>query len=250
MVCFSAIEKRNQLTVITRSVVFLCLALTCMDVTGQAKAKKQSARSPQPAIPVNIREHLRVFDNRTPGDNYRMSLCADVPDNKKPLRIARQQETGHVFIILQKIGAGNDTSNRVFGFYPKNGLQTLFFKRTKSVIKDNSLREYDVEISRELTAAQFDTVMSRAIALGTKRYHMNRFNCYDYAMGIFNSVAGEHPLPVVHVRFPFIFGRGGSPCSVYKSFRQLIDTSSVWRSSIVFDELVAPNSTNWKISQP
>jgi hypothetical protein len=159
------------------------------------------------------------------------------------MRVVRRQETGHVFLVLQKINPGTDTINRVFGFYPRKGLQTLFFKRTKSVIKDNSYRVHDVQISRELTLSEFDTVMSKAIDLAIRKYHMNRFNCYDYAIEIFNSVAGNHSLPLVYVRFPFIFGRGGSPCSVFKNFSELVKSGSYWKESISFGEMNAPAST-------
>lgn len=217
------------------------LASHCLSATGQGKGRGTVDHPDFPALAVDVKEYLGVFELRPKNAVYSIRICADVPDDSRPMRIAKQQETGHVFVVLQQIN-GVDTTNRVFGFYPKHGLQTLFFKRTRSVIKDNSYRQYDVAIWRDLTAAQFDTVVKRAVELSEKRYHMNRFNCYDYALGIFNSVAGVHALPVVHVRFPFIFGRGGSPCSVYKSFKQLIEAGSFWTHLISFGHQVAPIS--------
>jgi hypothetical protein len=214
------------------------------NLNAQQGAKKSSNAEKFPATNVDIRQELEIFHDKKPGDSFWLILCADVPDNRKPMRVARQQETGHVFIILQKINTVNDTTSRVFGFYPRKGLQTVFFRNTKSIIKDNSYREHDVQLSRELSSSEFDTVLAKAIEYSGKRYHMNRFNCYDYAIEIFNSVAGTHPLPLVYVRFPFIFGRGGSPCSVYKSFRELKDSGSYWKDAISFGELVAPISTD------
>ena len=205
-------------------------------------SKKSPAEDPFPAINIDIREHLKVFMDSAEGAIYRISICADVPNNKKPLQVAYHQETGHVFLVLQKISAANDTVSRVFGFYPKRGLQTLLFKKTHSRIKDNSLREHDAVISKELSAKQFDTVLSKAITYAGRKYHMNRYNCYDYALAIFNCAAGEVSLPVNHIRFPFIFGRGGSPCSVYKDLQKLLLSGPVWKPHIMFGELIAPVS--------
>src|SRR5678815_2814988 len=85
---------------------------------------------------IHIADELSVFDNGKTMATYRISVCADVPNDKKPWKVAFRQETGHVFLILQKI-SGIDTINKVFGFYPKSGLPVLFFKKIKSQIKDN-----------------------------------------------------------------------------------------------------------------
>ena len=221
----------------------LCFFYACCFSQQARNPKKSPPEEPFPAINVNIREHLKVFNESDDHATYHVSLCADVPNNKKPLQVAHHQETGHVFLILQMIRASNDTVRRVFGYYPRRGLPTLFFKKISSLIKDNSYREYDVEISKEITAEQFDTLLAKAATWAERKYHINKYNCYDYALQLFNIGAGENPLPVNHVRFPFIFGRGGSPCSIYKSLKELQVMGSAWTPYIKFGEMKAPVST-------
>lgn len=194
------------------------------------------------AYPVNLDDELEIFNNGAKNAVYRISVCADVPNNKKPWRVALQHQTGHVFLILQKINTA-DTISEVFGFYPKKGLPTLFFKKIKSKIKDNSKRAYDVEITKEVSAQEFDSILMKSVLCAQRIYHINKFNCYDYALEIFNSVAGPDPLPSTHVRFPFIFGKGGSPCSVYKDLKKLKESDAPWAPFIRFGNLVAPIST-------
>jgi hypothetical protein len=219
------------------AVFFISFLLPC-----RAQHAKSAETDEFEAYPIDIAEQLKVFQKTIPGAIYRIALCADVPNNAKPLQVAHNQETGHVFLILQMI-YGSDTTSEVFGFYPKRGLPVLFIKTIASKIKDNSRRDYDVEISKTITEAEFDEAILKAVFYGKKKYHINRFNCYDYAMTVFNAVAGNDPLPVVHVRYPFVFGKGGSPCGVYRDLKRLKETDAAWAPYIHFGELIAPIST-------
>jgi hypothetical protein len=226
-----------------RNLFFISLIffnLTCYSQNRSAKSNQGEDQF----LPysVNIADELEIFHNGVSNAVYRISLCADVPNNKKPWRVARGQQAGHVFLILQKIN-GADTINKVFGFYPKKGLPTLFFKKIKSKIKDNSKRAYDADITKELSAGEFDSILVKSVLYAQRVYHINKFNCYDYALKIFNSIAGMDTLPVSHMRFPFIYGKGGSPCSIYKDLKKLKESNSVWGSYIRFGSLVAPVST-------
>lgn len=196
-----------------------------------------------PALNVYFPDYLSVFDTGAAARAWKIILCADVPDNKRPNRPAYRQETGHVFFILQKFLHSGDTIQKVFGFYPWKGLPTLFVRKVRSRIKDNSRREYDMAIEQELTATQFDTVLAHIRSLNGVRYHLNKYNCYDYAIEIFNQVAGGHPLPLTHIRFPFPFGRGGSPSSLYADLEMLRNGGGYWASRIRKGLFRAPLST-------
>jgi hypothetical protein len=227
--------------------ILLVFSVNLIFVSPPSYSQNRSAKSNQStgeflSYSVQIEDELEIFLNGIANATYRISLCADVPNNEKPWQVAYHKETGHVFLILQKIH-GIDTINKVFGFYPKSGLPTLLFKKVKSKVKDNSRRIYDVDVTKELSAAEFDTVLTKSILFAKQVYHINKFNCYDYALAIFNSAAGECPLPVSHVRFPFIFGRGGSPCAVYNDLQQLKSVNSPWGPYIRFGNLIAPLST-------
>jgi len=54
-----------------------------------------------------------------------------------------------------------------------------------------------------------------------KKYNLNKYNCYDYALELYNSIPGTEALPTLKVKFPFKFGRGGSPCGLYKVLKEL-----------------------------
>jgi hypothetical protein len=226
-----------------RNLFFLSLVFFSLTSYSQDHAPKSNQAGGEfLAYSIDIADELEIFHTEASNAVYRISLCADVPNNKKPWHVAQGQQTGHVFLILQKIN-GTDTINKVFGFYPRKGLPTLFFKKIKSKIKDNSKRTYDTDITKELSASEFDTVLTKSILYAQQVYHINKFNCYDYALEIFNSIAGKDSLPVSHVRFPFIYGKGGSPCSVYKDLKKLKESNSSWAPYIRFGSLAAPVST-------
>lgn len=205
--------------------------------------KKKSASSGDliPPINISLAESIDVFPVHQENATYSISLCADVPLNEKPQRVAHHQETGHVFLILSMQTIDSNFYHKVFGFYPKKGLPTLLFKSIRSVIKDNSQREYNAAIEKQLTRAQFDSVIDLSIKLSEKIYHINKYNCYDYALDIFNHVVPHIIVPSVHVKFPFPFGRGGSPAGLYTELLKLRQMDS--RAKILIGVYRAPVST-------
>jgi len=225
------------------SVIILCLGYCDSYSQSDHLANPIGAGDKFEPYPMDIGEELRVFnDGIKTGARYLVSLCADVPNNKKPLQVAHRQECGHVFLILQKIH-DCDTLSEVFGFYPKSGMSVLFFKRNKSRIKDNSRRDYDVQLTKELTAEGFDTLLSRSVLQASHVYHINKFNCYDYAVDVFDSIAGQDSIPRSRIRYPLFLGKGGSPCCIYKDLKKLKESNSVWAPNIRFGEFTAPVST-------
>lgn len=216
----------------------------------QQRSKHKSGRNreePAHATKVDIRQHLRVFDTRRTDADFYITLCADVPLNRKPERVAYHQQTGHVFLILQQVNPETpaDTIHRVFGYYPKKGLPVLLFKKIKAVIKDNSRREYDISISRKITAPQCASVIECALSEAKRRYHINKFNCYDYAVTVYNTACVTDTLDLVHVRFPFIFGKGGSPSGLYRQLRDRAERRSTVAALVRTGNYEAPASTDF-----
>ncbi len=185
---------------------------------------------------------LNCFSRLEDEASYSITLCADLPDNDNPLRVHVKSETGHVFIILSKWNE-KDTIYSVFGFYPRRPASSLIFKNVRSEILNNGNREYNASLTKRLDKDTFRLVMKMAVELAKKKYNINKYNCYDYAIGIFNSVAGENRIPIHHIRFPFIFGKGGSPCSLYADLKEMLDSRSEWAPSIQFGLYRAPGST-------
>lgn len=229
------------------NIIFIFLFLTLFILSASSFAqRKRFLKDPDfiitPSTPISLEKELEVFNDDYTDGVYRIAIGADVPNNKKPMQVIYQYETGHIFLILQKI-LGKDTIHKSFGFYPKKTMP-LFFKRTcASQIKDNSKREHDVELYKMLTKKQFQTVVSLALQYSQRKYHLNKFNCYDYALYIFNAVAESDTLPVIHIRYPLFFGKGGSPCGFYKYIKQQKELNSVWAPNIKFGNLIAPVST-------
>lgn len=191
-------------------------------------------------------QRLQCFYPFDPEASYSLVLCADIPDNNDPDRVAVKKEPGHVFIILSKSFA--DTSqpatSLVFGFYPIRPASSVFFKNVRSIIMNNSGREYNASIELQLNAEEFEKAQQQVITLSERKYNLNKYNCYDYALDLFNSIAGSNVLPKTYVKYPFIYGRGGSPCSLYRDLEKLKEKDSVWASAISFGLFYAPESCN------
>lgn len=170
---------------------------------------------------------LEVFGELKPHETYQFTLAADVPDNKRPEKVYYKKETGHVFIILEKSDSLKGTSvAQVFGFYPIRPVGSLFLRTVQCEILNNSGRSYDACITLSLTAAQFNQVTAKAVELTSKKYNLNEYNCYDYAVELYNSIEGVEDMTLQKVKFPFVFGRGGSPCGLYKQLMELQDKNT------------------------
>lgn len=194
--------------------------------------------------PLSIQELLQGFYPLVEGFEYRITVCADVPVNNRPECVYKKGEPGHVFLILsKKDSVTGKTIYRSFGFYPRVAV-TSIFKRARSKIMDNSNREYDASVEKELTRDEFAWIITKATDLAKKKYNLKRFNCYDYVLEIFNSLPGIEKLPVTKVKFPFIFGRGGSPCGLYSDLKKLLSNGSGWASFIRIGFFKSPRNDN------
>src|SRR5688572_27922589 len=188
---------------------FVFLFFLSLPEKSIAQQKMNSAANEGYIAPININidKELQCFNEEITDARYSISLCADVPYNKKPHKVAHNQQTGHVFLVLQQPNPINkDTISQVFGFYPEKGLPTLFFKTIKSVIKDNSRREHDVCITRELTEETFNRVVAKSGTTTKTLDHINHCNCPEYALFTFNVVAGKDTMLLTYEQFPFILG--------------------------------------------
>lgn len=169
----------------------------------------------------NLPERLSQMQTSSGNEIFSITIAADVPDNTRPHKVYVKKEPGHVFVILEKKDTVNNiTQSLVWGFYPVRPINSVFMKNVRCKLNDNGGRTYDASITKALSAAEFDVIIRKANDLAQKRYNLNKYNCYDYAVELFNAVQADHRLPLTHVKFPFIFGRGGSPCGLY---RDLVD---------------------------
>lgn len=229
------------------TVVLLLQFLPLFTINAQGIASSEKKEIPhKPAVKQKtaaekLATSLFCFDPVNDKANYSITLCADLPDNENPAKVHVKSETGHVFIILSK-WKEKDTVNSVFGFYPRRPASSLIFKNVRSEILSNDNREYNVSLTKILDEDNFRQVIKTAVELANKKYNINKYNCYDYAIEIFNSIAGLNKLPFHHIRFPFIFGKGGSPCGLYADLKEMKSNGSAWAPFIQFGSFRAPQS--------
>lgn len=183
------------------------------------------------------------FGNLSTGDSYSVALCADVPDNHRPYKPYYKSACGHVFITLTKISASNDTINASFGFYPLHADFSIFNFKVKSKIGDNNEREFDVKIEKKLTALEFTTVLETAVRSCIRKYHLKKYNCYDYGLEVFNTVMKEKLL-THHIRLPLWIGRGGSPCGLYKDLEKMKQDNKPNEAMIRFGSFKSPKANS------
>jgi len=174
---------------------------------------------------------------------YSIRICADVPDNSRPGKVFFKGEPGHVFVVLERADTATLFCERyVWGFYPKKAISCILFRRVKSRLVDNSNKEYDVSVTRSVNESEYRFLLQKALELSRKKYHLNSYNCYHYALELFNSLNAQPALPVSHVRFPFLFGKGGSPCGLYRDLQNILVHHSSNTLNIQFTRKNAPGS--------
>lgn len=219
--------------------VFMIMGMPAFGIgAGYADSIKQQEHKQ-----FNIAMDLLAFFPLESNADYAVTLCADLPDNNNPKCVYKKKAPGHVFLILTKhdLLTGNILTIS-FGFYPRVPV-TCLFKKVRSKIMDNSNREYNASIEKKLTKEEFELVIEKCKELSKRKYNLKKFNCYEYALGVFNSLPGIEKLPVSNVKFPFILGRGGSPCGLYRDFKKLVLTDSPWAPFIRFGVFKSPVSS-------
>ncbi|MBX2925130.1 MAG: hypothetical protein KF746_23215 [Chitinophagaceae bacterium] len=178
---------------------------------------------------------------------YSISVCADVPDNSRPGKVFFRGEPGHVFIILERTDSNTLFRERfIWGFYPKKAITCVLFRKVRGRLVDNSNKQYDVSVTRMLNIAEYRFLVNKALELSKKKYHLNRYNCYHYALELFNSLQAAPVLPVSRVRFPFPFGKGGSPGCLYRDLQLMVARRSFKDLAIRFVQAQAPANDTGK----
>ena len=190
---------------------------------------------------LSIQQLLQVFYPLGSAE-YSVTVCADLPVNNNPRCVYKKGEPGHVFLILSKRNPLTaEVITRSFGFYPRVAV-TFLVKKVRSKILDNSNRQYDASVEKKLTADEFALILQKCKELSKKKYNLKKYNCYEYVLEVFNSLPGIEKLPVTKVKFPFIFGRGGSPCGLYRDLKKLSANDSAWMPFIKFGLFKSPYS--------
>ena len=150
-------------------------------------------------------------------------------DNNRPRKLHVRSKPGHVFLIIEKsVQRSASCVRQVFGFYPAKERASLFGGDIAGRIEDNSNREYNASLSTELSVSAFRVFLSQAELLAKRKYNLRRFNCYDFVLEVFNAIPEIQKIPVSHIRLPYLLGRAGSPCGLYRDLVQLKSGKSSW----------------------
>jgi hypothetical protein len=174
--------------------------------------------------------------------SYTITLCADVPYNKNPAKVLYRKQPGHVFLIFEQVLNASDTIRHAFGFYPVRPASVVLFKNVRGEIRNNQGREYDTEMRLPVSTSVFFALLDSSVVLGMHKYNLNKYNCYDYSLHLFNMAAGTHPLQIQYVKFPFIWGKGGSPTGLYHQFTLLKESDSFCSAHIRFGAFKTPQN--------
>ena len=219
----------------------LAMPALCSNSNDSAKNSATHLAKNKNHKSLSIQQLLQVF-YPVGSAEYSVTVCADLPVDNNPKCVYKKGETGHVFLILSKKNPLTaEVITRSFGFYPRVAV-TFLVKKVRSKILDNSNREYDASLEKKLTAYEFAILLEKCKELSKKKYNLKKYNCYEYVLEIFNSLPDIEKLPVTKVKFPFIFGRGGSPCGLYSDLKKLLVSGSAWASFIKFGLFKSPYS--------
>jgi len=140
---------------------------------------------------IDIRKFFNCFDLvPSDGATYSIQLCVDLPINSTPeasMNFSGGVNAGHTFLVLTKSGNGINVT-QCFGYYPQSAPSAWNpFLPIPSAMKDNGDKEINASITMSIDSKQFDVIKSTAINLSTNSYTLDKSNCTDYALGVFNS---------------------------------------------------------------
>jgi hypothetical protein len=152
---------------------------------------------------IALADYFNCFNN-IPDDltTYSVSICADVPDNSNPSYLISGTYAGHAFIVLSKSSQGKSYTLS-FGFYPNNRYLSVTGSQVGGHVNDDGVSQHEYNASlamNNLTAVQFNTVLSTALTKSANLYQLcgsSSYNCTNYALDVFNSVRMGSDGPIV-----------------------------------------------------
>lgn len=157
---------------------------------------------------VDVRKMFNCFDLvPSEGAVYTVQLCVDLPVNSSPdmsMNFSGGVNAGHTFLVVTKSGGGERVS-QAFGYYPQEAPSMWNpFSPIPSVIKDNGNKEINGSLTMTINAEQFSIIKSAAFNLSSLPYTIDKSNCTDYAVNVFNTV---RPAPLT--MDPYVLRQGG-----------------------------------------
>jgi len=162
------------------------------------------------ATVVNSESVIDAFADNKKGSAYAVAIHIKQPVAGKKKAFFKLGQVGHMYITLIKFNEDKTVVSKTFGFYPQKG--SLFpvnplFPSIQATLKNDAVRNWDEMIGRFVTQKNFTRILSFIDESLDKDYHLSKFNCSDFALG----VAGLADIQIEETSGTWPLGRGNNP---------------------------------------
>lgn len=168
------------------------------------------------AEPVLAGSLVDAFMDGKRASSYAAAIHVKQPAAGKKKVFAGLGNVGHMFITLIKFNKDRSSVTRTFGFYPEKGLLipvNPIFPNSPAILKNDQQRSWDEMVGRFVSQRDFTRILEFIDKNSNTSYHLNRFNCSDFALAIgdlanirIQETTGKWPL-----------GKGNNPGSAGQS---------------------------------
>ncbi|MDD2793630.1 MAG: hypothetical protein PHD73_10670 [Sediminibacterium sp.] len=170
----------------------------------------------QPAEQLQPTSLIDAFMDDKRASSYAIAIHVKQPVAGKKKIFTGLGNVGHMFITLTKFNKDRSFVSSTFGFYPEKGLMipvNPIFPESPSVIKNDRFRSWDEMVGRFVSQKDFSRILEFIDKNSNTLYHLNRFNCSDFALAIaelahirIGETSGKWPL-----------GKGNNPATTGQS---------------------------------
>jgi len=141
----------------------------------------------QPAEQLQAASLIDAFMDDKRASSYAIAIHVKQPVAGKKKVFTGLGNVGHMFITLTKFNKDRSYVSRTFGFYPEKGLMipvNPIFPESPSVLKNDRFRSWDEMVGRFVSQKDFSRILEFIDKNSNTLYHLNRFNCSDFALAI------------------------------------------------------------------
>lgn len=135
-------------------------------------------------------------------------------------------DPGHTFINLTQTYNGV-THSVTFGFYPLGGVK-LINPNNDGVFNDDSAHDYDVSITKSLSASQFNSLLfAIKNKMNYSTYNLNDKNCSDFGLEVFSRIGIQLP----DTYGSWLLGGGTNPGNLGQDLRNMQLSTGMTRNT-------------------
>jgi hypothetical protein len=161
------------------------------------------------------------------GSQCSVEILTDIPVDTDPNRFfnVSNGSPGHTFLQIRKSNGAQSVSQNI-GFYPNQGWKTMLNPSPLgSKVVDNGNHEFNASLKRQLTAEQLKNMLS-LLQYKTKNSHydIDDYNCTDFALDVFNSVANSGKLEIPKFNIPIGINPASTPQGLFQKLKSMKDS--------------------------